>query len=176
VTPKLEIVGVLQRKWWAARLVFASPSVKHDELAMASGEMSSNDFMTFLTQTLGNAAKVSREGAAHFVCMDWRHIGELIEVGRGVYGEMLNLVVWEKTNAGQGSFYRSQYELIGVFRVGEAKHLNNIELGRHGRSRSNVWHYAGVDTFRAGRMDELAVHPTVKPVGEEPGRPIEISS
>jgi DNA modification methylase len=77
---------------------------------------------------------------------------------------MLNLVVWEKTNAGQGSFYRSAHELVGVFRVGEAKHLNNVELGRHGRSRSNVWHYAGVNTFRAGRMDELAVHPTVKPV------------
>ena len=65
---------------------------------------------------------------------------------------------------GQGSFYRSQHELVGVFRVGEAKHLNNVELGRHGRSRSNVWHYAGVNTFRAGRMDELAAHPTVKPV------------
>ena len=90
--------------------------------------------------------------------------GELIEAGREIYGEMLNLVVWEKTNAGQGNFYRSQHELIGVFRVGEAKHLNNIELGRHGRSRSNVWHYAGVNTFRAGRMDELAAHPTVKPV------------
>ena len=96
--------------------------------------------------------------------MDWRHIRELIEAGREIYGEMLNLVVWEKTNAGQGSFYRSAYELLGVFRVGDAKHLNNVELGRHGRSRSNVWHYAGVNTFRAGRMDELAAHPTVKPV------------
>ena len=77
---------------------------------------------------------------------------------------MLNLVVWVKSNAGQGSFYRSQHELIGVFRVGDAPHLNNIELGRHGRSRSNVWHYAGVNSFRAGRMDELRAHPTVKPV------------
>ena len=77
---------------------------------------------------------------------------------------MLNLAVWVKSNAGQGSFYRSQHELIGVFRVGEAPHLNNVELGRHGRSRSNVWHYAGVNSFRAGRMDELSVHPTVKPV------------
>ena len=138
--------------------------VKHGEFAMASGEMSRTDFTAFLEETLGTAARVSRDGAVHFVCMDWRHVGELIEVGREIYGEMLNLVVWEKTNAGQGSFYRSQHELIGVFRVGEAKHLNNIELGRHGRSRSNVWHYAGVNTFRAGRMDELAVHPTVKPV------------
>ena len=137
---------------------------KHGEFAMASGEMSRRDFTVFLRETLGNAASVSREGAVHFVCMDWRHIGELIEAGQAVYGGMLNLVVWVKTNAGQGSFYRSQHELVGVFRVGEAKHLNNIELGRHGRSRSNVWHYAGVNTFRAGRMDELAAHPTVKPV------------
>ena len=72
--------------------------------------------------------------------------------------------MWVKSNAGQGSFYRSQHELIGVFRVGEAPHLNNVELGRHGRSRSNVWRYAGVNSFRAGRMDELSVHPTVKPV------------
>ena len=137
---------------------------KHGEFAMASGEMSRRDFVAFLRQTLGNAASLSREGAVHFVCMDWRHIGELIEAGQAVYGDMLNLVVWVKTNAGQGSFYRSQHELIGVFRVGETQHLNNIELGRHGRSRSNVWHYAGVNTFRAGRMDELSAHPTVKPV------------
>jgi DNA modification methylase len=136
---------------------------KHGEFAMASGEMSRTEFVDFLKVTLGNTANYSREGAVHFVCMDWRHIGELIETGQTVYGDMLNLVAWVKTNAGQGSFYRSQHELIGVFRVGEAQHLNNIELGRHGRSRSNVWHYAGVNTFRAGRLDELAVHPTVKP-------------
>jgi DNA modification methylase len=138
--------------------------IKHAEFAMASGEMSPSEFTAFLEETLGNAAGVSRDGAVHYVCVDWRHIRELIEAGREVYGEMLNLVVWEKTNAGQGSFYRSAHELVGVFRVGEAKHLNNVELGRHGRSRSNVWHYAGVNTVRAGRMDELAVHPTVKPV------------
>jgi len=117
------------------------------------------------SETLGNAVRVSRDGAVHFVCMDWRHIRELIEAGRAIYSEMLNLAVWVKSNAGQGSFYRSQHEMIGIFRAGEAKHLNNVELGRHGRSRSNVWHYAGVNTFRAGRMDELAVHPTVKPTG-----------
>ena len=138
--------------------------IKHAEFAMASGEMSRTDFTAFLEETLGTAARVSRDGAVHFVCMDWRHVSELIEAGREIYGEMLNLVVWEKTAPGQGAFYRSAHELIGVFRVGDAKHLNNVELGRHGRSRSNVWHYAGVNTFRAGRMDELAVHPTVKPV------------
>ena len=97
----------------------------------------------------------------HYVCIDWRHLGELLEAGRQVYGETVNLAVWVKSNAGQGSFYRSQ--LVGVFRVGEVSHLNNVELGRHGRSRSNVWHYAGVNTFRAGRMEELSGHPTVKP-------------
>jgi DNA modification methylase len=107
---------------------------------------------------------VSRDGAVHFVCMDWRHIGELLEAGGTVYGEILNMAVWVKSNAGQGSFYRSQHEHIGIFRVGDAPHLNNVELGRHGRSRSNVWHYAGVNTFRAGRLDELKSHPTVKPV------------
>ena len=96
--------------------------------------------------------------------MDWRHIGELKAAGHAVYDEMLNLVVWVKSNAGQGSFYRSQHELIGVFRVGRSPHLNTIELGRHGRSRSNVWKYAGANTFRPERMDDLRVHPTVKPV------------
>jgi DNA modification methylase len=138
--------------------------VKHAEFAMASGELSRSDFVGFLKSTLAQAAAVSRDGAVHYVCMDWRHIGELIEAGEMVYGEMLNLAVWVKSNAGQGSFYRSQHELIGVFRVGQVAHLNNVELGRHGRSRSNVWHYAGINTFRAGRLDELQSHPTVKPV------------
>ena len=138
--------------------------IKHSEFAMASGELSRADFVGFLEGTLAAAAAVSRDGAVHFVCMDWRHLGELLEAGGTAYDEMLNLVVWAKTNAGQGSFYRSAHELIGVFRVGKAAHLNNIELGRHGRSRTNVWHYAGVNTFRAGRLDELKCHPTVKPV------------
>jgi DNA modification methylase len=138
--------------------------VKHSEFAMASGELSRSDFVGFLQNTLAAAAAVSGDGAVHFVCMDWRHIGELLEAGGAVYGDTLNIAVWVKSNAGQGSFYRSQHELIGVFRVGKQGHLNNIELGRHGRARSNVWHYAGVNTFRAGRLDELKSHPTVKPV------------
>ena len=138
--------------------------VKHAEFAMASGELSRGDFVDFLKSTLGAAAAVSRAGAVHFVCMDWRHVGELLEASDTAYGHTLNLAVWVKSNAGQGSFYRSQHELVGVFRVGEEPHLNNIELGRHGRSRSNVWHYAGVNTFRTGRLDELKSHPTVKPV------------
>jgi 16S rRNA G966 N2-methylase RsmD len=138
--------------------------VKHQEFVMASGEMTARAFTNFLTQTLTLAAHASVEGAVHFVCIDWRHISELVQAGRTAYGAMLNLIAWVKSNAGQGSFYRSQYELIGVFRVGNAPHLNTIELGRHGRSRSNVWKYSGVNTFRAGRMDDLRAHPTVKPV------------
>src|SRR5262245_14402269 len=134
--------------------------VKHTEFAMASGELSRSDFVAFLKSTLAQAAAVSRDGAVHYVCMDWRHLGELIEAGGMIYGDMLNLAVWVKSNAGQGSFYRSQHELIGIFRVGQVAHLNNVELGRHGRSRSNV----GINTFRAGRLDELQSHPTVKPV------------
>jgi DNA modification methylase len=145
------------------RSVVGRGRIKHAEFAMASGEMSTSEFTSFLEETLGNAAGVCRDGAVHFVCMDWRHVRELIDAGREIYGNMLNLVVWEKSPR-QGAFYRSAHELIGVFRVGEAKHLNNIELGRHGRSRSNVWHYAGVNTFRTGRMDDLSAHPTVKPV------------
>ena len=138
--------------------------IKHAEFAMASGELSRTSFAEFLKQSLAAAAAVSRDGAIHFVCMDWRHLGELLEAGGAAYDAMINLVVWAKTNAGQGSFYRSAHELIGVFRAGTSAHLNNVQLGRHGRARSNVWHYAGVNTFRAGRLDDLSCHPTVKPV------------
>jgi DNA modification methylase len=96
--------------------------------------------------------------------MDWRHLGELLAAGSDIYSELKNVVVWAKTNAGQGSFYRSQHEFIFVYKSGDGPHQNNIELGRHGRNRSNLWTYAGVNTFRTGRLDELAVHPTVKPV------------
>ena len=136
--------------------------VKHAEFAMASGELSRSDFVSFLKTSLAAAASVSAEGAVHYVCIDWRDVGELLEAGDQLYSELLNLAVWVKSNAGQGSFYRSQHELVGVFRVGD--HLNNAELGRRGRPRSNVWHYAGVNTFCAGRMDELQSRPTCKPI------------
>jgi ParB-like chromosome segregation protein Spo0J len=148
----------------AVRSIVGRGRAKHGEFAMASGEMSREAFTTFLTDTLAIAASISIDGAVHYVCMDWRHIGELVAAGHEVYGAMLNLVAWVKTNAGQGSFYRSQHELVGVFRVGCSPHLNNIELGRHGRSRSNVWRYAGANTFRAGRIEDLHAHPTVKPI------------
>jgi len=137
---------------------------RHPEFAMASGEMSEPEFTAFLQQVLGNAAAVSREGALHFVCMDWRHIGELLAAGKSVYSELKNLCVWAKTNGGQGSLYRSQHELIAVFKVGSGEHVNNVELGRFGRNRSNVWQYPGVNSFKAGRKEELEAHPTVKPV------------
>jgi DNA modification methylase len=113
---------------------------------------------------LSLAAKHSVNGAIHFIFIDWRHIRELLAAGLAVYSELENIVVWAKTNAGQGNFYRSQHEFVCVYKSGDPPHINNIELGRHGRNRSNVWTYPGVNTFRAGRLDDLAMHPTVKPV------------
>lgn len=137
---------------------------KHREFAMTSGELSPAAFSQFLRETLGQAVRVSRDGAIHYVCMDWRHIRQLLEEADELYGVTLNLCVWAKTNAGQGSFYRSQHEFVGVFRVGCGDHRNNIELGRYGRNRSNLWTYPGVNSFGAGRNEALAMHPTVKPV------------
>jgi hypothetical protein len=137
--------------------------IKHREFVAGSG-LSSSQFVRFLVAALSLAAKHSVNGAIHFVFMDWRHLREILAAGEEVYGELKNLVVWAKTNAGQGTFYRSQHELILVFKNGDGAHINNFELGQHGRNRSNVWTYAGVNTFRAGRMDDLGLHPTVKPV------------
>jgi 16S rRNA G966 N2-methylase RsmD len=137
---------------------------RHEEFAMASGEMSEAEFVTFLEEALARHVAHSIDGAIHFVCMDWRHLGELLAAGRSVYSEFKNLCVWEKTNAGMGSLYRSQHELVGVFKVGTAPHVNNVELGRHGRYRTNVWRYAGANSFGRGRDEDLAMHPTVKPV------------
>ena len=160
-----------------ARMVFADPPynvrvasvqgrgrVKHSEFAFASGEMSSDEYIEFLVTSMGNAARVSVDGAVHYICHDWRHVREVSEAARKVYGAALNLCIWGKTNAGQGSFYRSAHELIGVFRAGDSTHQNNVELGKHGRNRSNLWIYAGVNSFGTDRMELLAMHPTVKPV------------
>jgi hypothetical protein len=126
--------------------------------------MSAVEFIIFLKKWMRLATQFSEEGSIHFICMDWRHLGQTLTAGEDVYTELKNLVVWTKTHAGMGSFYRSQHELIFVFKNGVGPHQNNIELGRHGRNRSNVWSHAGVNTFRAGRLDELSIHPTVKPV------------
>lgn len=138
--------------------------IKHRDFAQASGELSPEQFTGFLADSLGLAVKYSVEGALHFVFMDWRHIEELLAAGKLTYTELKMLVVWAKTNAGMGSFYRSQHELVFVFLAGSGRHINNFALGQHGRSRSTVWNYAGTNTFREGRMDDLAAHPTVKPV------------
>lgn len=138
--------------------------IKHRNFSQAAGEMTSAEFTNFLRSCLSCAAQCSSPGSIHFIFIDWRHIGELLTAGKAVYSEWKNLIVWNKTNAGQGSFYRSQHELIFVFKNGDAPHANNFELGQHGRTRSNVWTYAGVNTFRAGRLDDLRTHPTVKPV------------
>jgi DNA modification methylase len=137
----------------------------HREFAMASGEMSETEFRTFLADTLGAAARCSRDGAVHFVCMDWRHMDSVSAVGSTVYGERLNLCIWNKSNAGMGSLYRSKHELVFVYRVGSAPHRNMVELGKHGRNRTNVWDYASVNSMRGSRREDLALHPTVKPTG-----------
>src|SRR5215207_8612573 len=134
------------------------------EFAMGVGEMSSATFTAFLRETLGHAAALARDGAIAFVCMDWRHMGELLKAGQAVFSELKNLCVWNKTNGGMGSFYRSKHEFVFVFKVGTAPHTNSFGLGDTGRYRTNVWDYAGVNTLKPGRMEELALHPTVKPV------------
>lgn len=139
-------------------------SKHHDEFAMASGEMSAAEFIAFLRQSAGLAAAFSRDGALHYIAMDHRHLRELYAAVDPIYSEQLNLIVWAKTNAGMGSFYRSRHEFFALFKVGTAAHVNNVQLGRYGRNRSNVWTYAGANTFRQGRDKDLADHPTIKPV------------
>ena len=141
-------------------------SVRHREFAMASGEMNEAEYMSFLTTTLRLLARYSTADSVHFICMDWRHMGELLAAGRQTYDTLLNVCVWVKDNDGMGSFYRSQHELVFVFRNGKRRHRNNIQLGQYGRNRTNVWEYPGVNTL-SRRSDEgnlLALHPTVKPV------------
>ena len=138
--------------------------VRHEEFAMASGEMSSQEFAAFLSRAFANLAAHSADGSIHFICMDWRHMGEIVEAGSANYAELKNLIVWVKDNGGMGSFYRSRHELVFAFKKGKAPHINSFELGQHGRYRTNVWFYRGANSRGAGRMEELAMHPTVKPV------------
>jgi DNA modification methylase len=161
-----------------ARMVFTDPpynvpidghvggsgKMKHREFAMAAGEMSAAQFTGSLRTSFRNLADHSLDGAIHFICMDWRHMGEVLAAGDGIYSELKNLIVWAKDNGGMGTFYRSRHELIFAFKVGTAAHVNSFELGQHGRYRTNLWQYKGVNTRKAGRMEELALHPTVKPV------------
>jgi DNA modification methylase len=146
--------------------VCGNGSVRHREFEMASGEMSDFEFVSFLAASLRLLVRYSTSGSVHFVCMDWRHMGELLAAGKQVYDSLLNLCIWVKNNGGMGSFYRSRHELVFVWRNGHSQHRNNVQLGRYGRNRSNVWEYPGVNTF-SKQSDEgnlLALHPTVKPI------------
>jgi hypothetical protein len=159
------------------RLVFTDPpynvpidghvgglgAVKHREFKMASGEMTPAEFEQFLRTVFARMAEVSIDGAVHFICMDWRHMAEMMGAADGIYSGLQNLCVWNKSNGGMGSLYRSKHELVFVYKVGTRSHVNTIELGKNGRYRTNVWDYAGVNTWRAGRDADLEMHPTVKP-------------
>ena len=141
-------------------------AIRHREFQMASGEMSEAEFVQFLSTSLGLFAKYSVPGSIHYVCIDWRHMKELLTAGGQVYDSLLNLCVWVKNSGGMGSFYRSRHELVYIFRNGKGPHRNNVQLGKFGRNRTNVWEYPGVNTM-SRQGDEgnlLAMHPTVKPV------------
>jgi DNA modification methylase len=141
--------------------------VQHKDFQMASGEMSTTEFTNFLIQSFSLLAAHSKDGALHFICSDWRHLREFITAGEGVYSEQKNLIVWTKTNGGMGSMYRSAHELIFLYKNGSAPHRNNIQLGRYGRYRTNVWQYPGMNSFarKTPEGDLLALHPTIKPTG-----------
>ena len=147
-----------------AGFVGGKGNTKHGDFAMASGEMTPTEFAQFLIDTLGLHAQHSISGSIHFICMDWRHIGAALQAGEAVYNEVKNLCVWAKTNGGMGSLYRSQHELVFVFQSGSGPVINNVKLGAYGRNRSNVWTYAGQTALTPTRQEELAMHPTVKPV------------
>ena len=128
--------------------------------------MGKAEFTAFLAQAFRNLTAFSAAGSLHFICMDWRHLEELLAAGAETYDELKNLCVWVKHNAGMGSLYRSQHEFVFVFKQRGGAHRNNVQLGQFGRNRGNVWHYPGANSFaRCGAEGNLlALHPTVKPV------------
>lgn len=144
--------------------ITGSGQIQHREFAQASGEMTKAEFVAFLRAAFRQIVNHSVNGAIAFVFQDWRHIRDAIDASEGVFSELKNVVVWAKTNAGQGAFYRSAHEMILVFKVGIGRHINNFRMGETGRYRTNLWRYAGQNTFRKGRMEELRSHPTVKPL------------
>lgn len=140
---------------------------KHREFAMASGEMTSYAFQNFLARSMKLFARYSIDGSLHYAFMDWRHMSEALAAGAESYSELKNICVWSKHNAGMGSLYRSQHEFVLVYKNGRASHRNNVQLGRFGRSRSNIWNYPGANNFGRNHGeggDLLKLHPTVKPV------------
>ena len=162
----------------SARMVFTDPPynvpiaghvsglgvVQHREFAMATGEMSPRQFTSFLTTAFANMARVCVDGAIAYICMDWRHMDEMLAAGKQAFTELKNLIVWVKDNGGMGTFYRSRHELIFCYKIGTAPNINAFELGQHGRYRTNCWQYRGLNGFGARRDDLLTLHPTVKPV------------
>ncbi len=138
--------------------------IRHREFAQGVGELSREEFSRFLAESCVLLAKYSEDGAIHFVCMDWRHADELLAAGRDVYSELKNIAVWVKSSAGMGSLYRSQHELVFVFKSGKRRHTNNIELGKYGRNRSNVWRYDSANIQARKGNNLLELHPTAKPV------------
>lgn len=138
--------------------------VAHQEFEMASGEMTQAEFTGFLKTVFDNLAAFSGDGSLHYICMDWRHMLEVLSAAQDTYSELKNVCVWVKTNGGMGNLYRSQHEMVFVYKKGTAPHINNVELGKHGRNRTNVWNYAGANSFGSSRDTDLAMHPTVKPV------------
>ena len=143
--------------------VCGAGNVQHKEFKFASGEMTVEEFTQFLKTSFELLCMFSKDGSLHYICMDWRHIKEIMTAA-DVYDQFKNLCVWRKDNAGMGSFYRSQHELIFMFKHGKEPHINNVELGIHGRYRTNVWNYAGVNTPSVENAEKRAMHPTVKPV------------
>ncbi len=138
--------------------------IHHGESLMASGEMSAAEFTEFLQSVFKPLTQFSIDGSIHYLCIDWRHVLELRHAADGLYAEHKNICVWNKTNAGMGSFYRSKHELVFVFKNGAAPHINNFGLGGDGRYRTNVWDYPGVNIRRPGGHSDLEMHPTAKPV------------
>lgn len=136
----------------------------HREFVQASGEMTDAEFQRFLLAFMMQCARFARAGALHYVCIDWAHVQALLAAGSVAYEAYINLCIWAKTNAGMGSLYRSQHELIAIFKKGKLAHRNNVMLGANGRHRSNVWSYAGMNVPSNARDATLGLHPTVKPI------------
>lgn len=157
-----------------AQMVFTDPpynvkvngnvceSGKHKEFAMASGEMTEAEFIGFLNKSMTNLVNHTTDGSIHFICMDWKHAKEMLIAADGLYSGLKNICVWDKGSGGMGSLYRSQHEFIFVFKNGAASHINNVELGKHGRYRTNVWQYPGVRASNPDSLEDLKLHPTVK--------------
>jgi DNA modification methylase len=141
-----------------------SGKIKYREFAHASGELSSKGFIDFLTRVFLYLVSFTTDGSIHYHCMDWRHVMEISLAGNAAYTELKNICVWNKSNGGQGSFYRNKYENIYVFKSGTAKHTNNFGLGENGRYRTNVWDYPSLSALGPNRLEQLAMHPTLKPV------------